>query len=312
MQLWEHGKLRLDDDVDDYLPFTVRHPLYPGVPVTFRMLLTHTSGLTSGEYASLQVIEFGRDSPIALGEFLEEYFVPDGEFYAPELSRTASRPGTDFEYSNIGYCLLGYLVEVIAGTPFDRYCTRNIFAPLGMNRTAFRLAELFAAGIDPAMPYVWSQATQSHVAFGHNASADYPNGGLRSSANDLARFLLAHMNGGAFGGARILAPETVALMHTKYAEAPPGDGYTWGYGFGFEVTRRSPQQRQPDVGHSGLWLGAATAMYFRPEGGVGVIVLANAAGGILNPPGVQEIRGREFCAYSFIPQRLLDEATAAP
>ena len=137
--------------------------------------------------------------------------------------------------------------------------------------------------------------------------------------NDLAMFLLAHMNGGTFGGTTLLQPETVALMHTPAytgEAAQPLDlslGYlTFGYGFGFETKLRAPQQQEYSIGHGGLHFGVATEMHFRPAQGIGVIVLANAAGGIQTAGGVQTINGRQFSLYQAIPERLLEEAAALP
>jgi CubicO group peptidase (beta-lactamase class C family) len=289
----------------------VRSLHFPDVPITFRMLLEHDSSLTTGDHLPpLSQVTFGADSPISLEEFLSSYFAPGGTLYDPEHSFNHSLPGTVWEYSNIGYCLLGYVVERISGVPFDQYCTLTIFNPLGMERTSFRLADLFAAGMEPAMPYIHTLSPEGYAAFGHNASADYPNGGLRSSASDVAKFLQAHMNGGTYAGATILEPETVALMHTKYNDVPLGDGWTWGFGLGFDVTERGPQQQEPSVSHTGEWFGVATTMGFRPGQGVGVIVLANAAPGILTAGGPKLIHGREFTIYSFVPERLANEAAA--
>jgi CubicO group peptidase (beta-lactamase class C family) len=187
-----------------------------------------------------------------------------------------------------------------------------------MNLTAWRLADLFAAGIEPAIPYIFSHTTQSYFPFGHFAVPDYPPFGLRSSANDLAKFLLAHLNGGTLGGATILQPATVEMMHTPYYTGEAGQPLslsfsyeTYAYGFGFELKVRTPQQEQYSVGHGGLDFGVATEVHFRPEQGVGVIVLGNAAGGILTAAGVQVIVGRQLPTYSFVPERLLDEAAAA-
>jgi CubicO group peptidase (beta-lactamase class C family) len=313
MQRWEEGEFELDDDVNDYLPFDVRSPNFPATPITFRMLLQHASGLVRHDaFANLPLISLGADSPMSLGDYLADSLVPGGALYNPAVFN-ASMPGTLLEYSNIGYGLLGYLVEVISGTPFDQYCTENIFAPLGMTRTTWRLNELLAGNIAQALPQFWVNTTQSYqVPFGHHAFPNYPPAGLRTTVNDLARFLLAHMNGGTYGGAAILLPETVELMHTMHSGFAPGDGWTWGYGFGFEIILRGPQQEQPSIGHGGATIGpTSTEMRFRVNRGVGAIVFANGYGGaVLNASGFRFKPGHEFSVYSFIPERLLDEAQA--
>lgn len=184
-----------------------------------------------------------------------------------------------------------------------------------MNQTTWRLDDLFAVNIAPAIPYFWLNTAQSfQIPIGHHSFPNYAAAGLRTSANDLSQFLLAHMNGGTHNGVSILQPETVELMHTMVVVAPLGWGFNWGYGFGFEINLRGPQQEQPMVGHSGATLGGnSTAMYFRPEQGIGMIVLANGYGGaVMNPSGFQDVPGKYFSVYSFIPERLLNEAAAQP
>jgi len=76
MQLWERGMFELDDDVNDYLSFNVRNPNHPDIPITFRMLLTHTSSISSDGKGGVFYETRGGDSPIGLGYFLENFLVP--------------------------------------------------------------------------------------------------------------------------------------------------------------------------------------------------------------------------------------------
>jgi CubicO group peptidase (beta-lactamase class C family) len=319
MQLWEDGALDLDGDINDHLPFSVRNPLFPDVPITSRMLLAHDSSLTFNgrpQEAVFADAVFGADSPVSLEEFLGSFFISGGENYNPALVFNTSHPGTFYEYSNLGYVVLGYLVERISGVPFDEYCNANIFEPLGMDRTTWRLADLFAAGIEPAMPYIFAHAEQVYFPYGHTGQPEYPAQGLRSSADDLAKLLIAFMNGGAYGGVQILEPATVALMQTPVhtSDKGPIDApyLTYAYGLGISLVSRGPQQRELMIGHAGEWIGTVTAMHYRPHQSVGVIALANAAGGILLPVGPAGIPGRQVIGWTVLSQRLLDEAAAAP
>ena len=159
------------------------------------------------------------DSPLRLGWFLEEYLVRGGLWYDPAKSFIPAAPGTKFHYSNIGFALAGHLVEAIEGVPFDVYCRGAIFQPLGMGDTSWRFADFPPDTV--AMPYGWKPATQSFVPYGHYGYPDYPNGCLRSSALDLARFLLVHLNRGSLGGVQVLSPEATA-DHLA-ARVQPGD-----------------------------------------------------------------------------------------
>ena len=149
MQLWEQDMFELDDDIDPYLPFNVNHPDYPFSPITFKMLLTHTSGIKD----NWNVMPYYEgDSELELGYYLEQYLTSEGNLYNPNASFTNSTPGTNYSYSNIAVALIGYLVEMISDMPFNEYCNENIFGPLEMNNTAWFLHEI--DDIDQiAMPY---------------------------------------------------------------------------------------------------------------------------------------------------------------
>ena len=120
----------LNDTVNEYLPFNINHPDYPEVPITFKMLLSHTSGIKD----NWNFMPFyDGDSPLELSYYLNQYLTPGGEFYDNDLNFTDYIPGTSFSYSNIGAALIGLLVEEISGQPFNEYSTENIFEPLEMD-----------------------------------------------------------------------------------------------------------------------------------------------------------------------------------
>ena len=111
MMLVEQGKLDLDRDVNDYLPFEVRNPNHLSVAVTARQLLTHSSAIVDRyELYGSEIVYFpGSDNPISLGEFVQEYLSPTGRYFKPENFATYP-PGSTKQYSNIGYGLAAYLV----------------------------------------------------------------------------------------------------------------------------------------------------------------------------------------------------------
>ena len=278
LHLWEQGKFGLDDDVNGYLPFRVVNPHFPNVPITFRMLLTHTSSIqdNNGQLAFGSRLYCDGDSSVSLRDFVEGRLVPGGEYYAS--SYMVAPPGTVFEYSNFGFALLGYLVESISGIPFDTYTRLTIFEPLGMDSTGWHLADLGSASI--AMPYRCnnnsSDGKSAFVAhpFGQYGYPDYPDGSLRTSARQLARFLGAIMNGGELDGVRILQTATVQAMLTPHGPpAPPAMGLCWN---GLRAAGYLGEETY--WGHPGGDFGVSTLMAFRPSDGVGVIVLANGDG----------------------------------
>lgn len=260
MQLYEQGSFDLDDPVSDYLPFAVTHPSYPAVDITFAMILSHTSGIRDNWFV---MPYYPGQSPVPLGEYLENYLTPGGSIYYPNLNFYDWAPGTGFGYCNIAVALAGYLAEVISGEPFDQYCQENIFAPLSMNETAWFLSQLDSMHV--AMPYSWNGNT--HVPYGHYGYSDYPSGQLRTSAPQLLRFLTAFMQYGQLDTVRILDSATVALMTTPYfPQVDPTQGLIW---YNFNLGGRLLW------GHSGGDLGVSTDMYYCPNQNTGIVALSN-------------------------------------
>lgn len=135
MQLWEQGLLSLDADVNRYLPFSLRNPHHPDEPITIRMLLSHQSSLATDPPGLWDV-----GMPCIPGNlsidgypmpFLEDYLTPGGTQYRPDVWTTAV-PGEEMHYANMGFGVLGCIVERVSGMSFEAYCQQHLFTPLGM------------------------------------------------------------------------------------------------------------------------------------------------------------------------------------
>ena len=126
MQLYEEDLFDLDEDVNNYLPFSLRNPQYPETPITFRMLLSHSSSINN-IHIMYPYDDFLNLYPMP---WLEAFFVPDGDYYFSD-HWTDSKPGEICSYANLNYDMIGYLVEVISGQDFVEYCEENIFNPPG-------------------------------------------------------------------------------------------------------------------------------------------------------------------------------------
>jgi len=283
MQLYEKGLLNIDDDINKYLPFPLRNPKYPNKPITIRMLLAHQSSLAEdppgfySRYPADLEIE-GYPYP-----WLKEYLTPGELHYMPQIW-SDYMPGEKMYYANIGYSILGYIVELVSGKSFEEYCRENIFEPLGMKNTSFLFKNLNASKI--AMPYLFYRG--EYYPLLHYSILDYPAGGLRTSVVDLSRFLIAHINGGIYNGIKILSERSVEEMHTVQY---PSNTYNFQYGLGFQIWDIG---REKYIGHTGGLYGVATKMVFRKSDGTGVIYFINA-----------EVRNlREIVAFSLI-ERLL-------
>ncbi len=250
MQLAEQGKIRLDDDVKKHLR-TIRIPdTYPQ-PVTIANLLTHTGGFEE------QLIGTGARRP--------EEALPLGLYLARTMPPRVFAPGDLICYSNYGYTLLGYIVEVVSGLPFDRYIERNILGVLGMSRSGISLpAQLLP---DVAAGYEVRRGSYQRTPEVYlNIS---PAAGMWATAADMGRFMAAMLQGGSYRAARILAEETVRDMQSRHFANHAGlPGLTWGFFESFYFNRRC-------LYHEGGILGYSSLLYLMPDRKVGVFVTNN-------------------------------------
>ena len=311
MQLFENNFFELDDDIDDYLPFNINHPDYPLAPITFKMLLSHTSGIKDNWSV---MPYYDGDSPLELSYYLNEYFVVGGEFYNSNSNFTNSIPGSNYNYSNIGAALIGLLVEEISNQPFNQYCYQNIFEPLQMNNAFWFLSEI--ENLDQvALPYQLTGGSGSScfeigcgiynennpcfcdfacIDYGdccfdyedvcgengtgssgtleplyHYGYSDYPSGQLRTTANNLAKFIIAYINNGVYNGVRILDSETINFIkEIHYPNIASQQGLIWYY---------KNQNGRTLFGHNGGDLGSLTEMFISYTDDIGLVLLSNSS-----------------------------------
>lgn len=300
MQLYEQGKFSLDDDVSPSLGFSLRNPSYPDVPITFRMLLSHTSSVQDGTgYDGFLSASIGSNPPP-----IASVLVPGGSFFTSNIWR-ANRPGTYFAYSNLGFGIVGTLVEAISRERFDLYCLNHILKPLGIEGS-FSVADLMNirnlavlyrtsggtwvpqadnyGGVKPA------QRDLSAYVIGSNAVAFGPQGGLRISAKDLAVFMLARMNGGEYQGVRILRDSTARLMNQPVWTYNGSNGDTYyglfrKWGLGTQITTNAPMgdivvPGRTMAGHAGEAYGLISDAYFElTKNEIGIVFITNGRDG---------------------------------
>ena len=247
LQLAEQEQLALDDDINEYLPFPVRHPDYPEAPITIRMLLSHISGLphdvsgtgfASGPDALMVRWELENSKDFTA---LVRYLIPPSDKKLEEIFSLESgakpdfwlsKPGSSYHYSNTAFLLLSnMIIEAVSGQSHEDYIRENIFNPLGMENTSYQ-AEDFPRG----------QIAAAYEDFGRSGASALPitgltaTGKIRSNIIDLSRFLLVHMNEGSSEGMHILQPGSIAEMHDQqkalnFQDFPPmnleGVGLGW-------------------------------------------------------------------------------------
>jgi uncharacterized protein YbbC (DUF1343 family)/CubicO group peptidase (beta-lactamase class C family) len=267
LQLVEDGRLGLDKSVGQYWSaFAGRGK----APITVRELLTHTSGLP----ADLDVARpwAGRRAALRL----------------IEAERPRTPPGTRYLYSDINFIVLGELVRRISGMPLDDYCARRIFGPLGMSHTRFRPPASWRPRIAPTrlldrVPVRGDVHDPTAARMGGIAG----HAGLFSSADDLARFAQALLEGAELGGGmsrrpdvnqRLTAPNRVLtarmirlMMHPERAGPVRFRGLGWDVAAPF-VADRDALPPFGAFGHTGY---TGTSLWIDPVSGLYLIVLTN-------------------------------------
>lgn len=259
LQLEEAGRFALTDNINDYLPFEVNIPNY-NTPITFQMLLTHTSAIADGSSVD-EAYYYGEDSPVALAHFLEQYLVPNGDFYDEVENFYDFEPGREHEYTNMGNALIGVLVEEISGMDFDAYCQQNIFQPLNMTNTSWRLEPIQQTIVQP-----YEYVRGEFEAVEHYTFTDYPNGGLRSTGRDLFQFLRAFVQDGRSNGYQLLQSGTIQNMLSP--QIPSIDEEV-----GLHLFVMNDEYQL--WGHDGGEQGVATIVAFHPTTKIGAIILTN-------------------------------------
>jgi len=251
MQLAERGELDLDADVNSYLKSFQIPATFPE-PITMKHLLTHTPGFEDGALGYLFVEN-------------EDGLMPMREALAAHIPDRVRPPGTWSSYSNFGTALAGVVIEDISGMPFADYIEANIFRPLSMNRSTFRepLPEELAS--DMAVGYKRENGLYEPGSFEFISNFG-PAGSLSSTATDMARFMIAHLQLGRFGDQRILEEETARQMQRQLHTADPR---LPGMAHGFY---QSEIRGERTIGHGGDTLYFHTDLTLFTEHDVGLFV----------------------------------------
>ena len=261
LQQMEKGKFKLDDRVNDYLTEFKIQKEDPKNPVTFRHLLTHTSGLPGG-FGAFPV--WGETVPPSLEEYLSKSLV-------------ISKPtGSEIIYSNPAYTLIGYLVQKFSGVPYKKYIQENIFTPLEMTNTAFEPTPAMDERI--SMPYTVDEKTGSQVPAVRVKAAVWPAGIVYGTIYDQSNWLIANLNGGVFKGKRIIGEKTLEQMFTRQHDRFKGgiEGIWGNETAGFGLTWWS-QVRDGDryFAHSGSLSGYTAFLLGNRDRKLGFAILTN-------------------------------------
>jgi CubicO group peptidase (beta-lactamase class C family) len=253
MQLVEQGKLNLDEDVNKYIDFKI--PPFQGKPVTLRNIMTHTAGM---EEVIRGLIANDEKEILPLATTLK-HWVPE-RVYAP---------GSTPAYSNYATAVAGYIVERVSGQPFDQYIAQHVFAPLGMQHSTFS---------QPIQKDLLAMTSKGYKSASDGKEQPYeyinlaPAGSLASPGSDMGKFMIAHLNNGAFGDQRILREETAREMHgTGQTSVGPLNKMMLGF---YETTANGHRA----IAHGGdtQWFHSDLQLFL--DDNIGIYVSTNSSG----------------------------------
>lgn len=255
MQLVEQGKLDLDADLNIYLK-DFKIPDTFSEPITMKHLLTHTPGF--------------EDVVIGMAARRAEDLVSLKDFLDDKMPTRVFPPGKFTAYSNYGSALAAYIVQEVSGMPFEDYIEEYIYKPLDMQHSTFRQPLPSRLKDDMSVGYTYKNGVFKAEPF-ELINGMAPAGSMSSTAADMARFMISHLQRGRYGEVRILKEETAELMHSQlFAHDSRVDGNAYGF-----WERRANNLRT--IGHGGDSIYFHTLLVLIPEKNIGLFVSYNSA-----------------------------------
>ena len=276
LQLIDEGKLSLEDDVSDLMGFPVRHPKWPDIPITLKMLLSHTSSMKDGSGNS-------------------RYWTPD--WVNPDVTSVDSMlrhafydyaPGQGYNYCNRGFNMLGNIIERASGERFDDYVRHHILDPLGAGKAGYNVDSLDADRLVTMYGYNKSEdkllRNNAYVRKNEKKVADgtyvlgedgwgwSPTGGMKITLPDLTRWLMTLRDSCITpSGVRLISPAAYRKLTTHTTPADPGTDYCLG-------TRTETRliDGKTLYGHTGSLHGYKGCMFVHPTEGWGFICLCSS------------------------------------
>jgi len=270
LQLRDAGKLHLDDRVDQYIPGLKEQKLLTAdaPAITIRNLLTHSAG-------------FPEDNP--WGD--RQLSVTDEKMLAMFRKGISfsNVPGETFEYSNMGFAMLGYIIKKVSGQPFEQYIRENIFNKLGMTNTWWEYSEVPERQFANGYRYVngkWSKETPLH------AGAYGAMGGLITTIDDFARYIMLHLSAwppSDNSDSNVIRRSSIREMHKPWeliqmhpnAKDQEGKACPTLFAYGYGLVWQTNCRDEETVDHSGGLPGFGSNWVIAPQYGLGVVCFSN-------------------------------------
>lgn len=281
MQLVEEGKISLEDDVNDYLPFEVRNPRHPEIPITIKHFLTHTSSM--------------RDNGV-MKYWVDDHYINPAKTTRDSIAMMFKEyaPGWGFSYCNRAYNMMGNIIEKASGERFDDYIRNHILLPMGIINAGFNLDSVDNSKLVEIYKYDKSNNTYSNKSGRYKnvngpkiADSTYrlgvdgcywqPTAGMKISAPDLAKWMMTiRDNGMAPNGTRIFSERSAKIMKTPYTPDPTNDHPY--YCLGLYIT---PYHLDGItlLGHTGSLFGLRSYMFYDRHSDWGVVCICSSNDG---------------------------------
>jgi len=289
--------LKLNDPINNYLPFEIKSPHYPETDILIRHLVTHTSSLNDefddGEKRPTQLIEQSRynkdEMPkelaediyywdgiaLSLEEYEKEIFTVDGKWYN-ESNFSNFKPGEQYEYSNEGSNLAALIVERVSGVSFSEFTQKYIFQPLNMTNSYWEYKDLDATVSKLYKTYEKNGYSKVYE-FPRSIDSGHPCGDLKSNGDDLSKYLIEMKNGLKGKGVILNAKSYQTLLNPQLSKTIPRDqdesALNDEYDVGVFWAISKPGYRL----HKGGSIGVYSILYFNPINDIGVISYCNLA-----------------------------------
>ena len=281
MKAQEMGKLHLNDNINDYLPFNICNPNFPNENITIQQLANHTSSILDGDtYDKTYIFKnkippfyndfadndlktevktwvnlFNENEMMPLGEFIKKQYVEDQIWYNKEQHFSRNHPGSIYKYSNMGANIAAYIIEQATGENYAEFVKEHILIPLQMSNTGWRGKNYDPKNNSTLYWYGYPMPDGDLIT--------YPDGNLMSNVIDYGKFL-STMIRGYEGEVNLLSAESYKEMMKDPVSSDFRKGVFW--------TVDSEK-----IGHSGSDIGLVSHAYFLRENGIGIIVFVNTS-----------------------------------
>jgi CubicO group peptidase (beta-lactamase class C family) len=304
LKLVDQGRLNLDQNINSYLPFRIDNPKINSKKITVRHLVTHTSSIN--DYYDIDTYAINQDAEISLSDHIKSLLTREGSLYNNAEFFKNVPIGTERDYSNLGAGVAGLVLESITGKSLADFSSEEIFQPLGMENTGWRLADfeldelttrynvrqcvpffnLCADANSPKSNFLISKIfnpplkNKSFIEYPHYGNPQYPDGGVNSSIHDLTILIKTLLNEGKGNDSNLLSEKS--FMEMFKLQLP--DSLSTRQRFFWR------DNKEGLTGHSGSDLGVFTSAYFDLKKQNAVIILMNRDVDAVTEKAMDEIR----------------------